>query len=316
MTNRNRVSVVLAALISTGALAQEATASVMPFTLDVQRVAPGFSKKEIEELRVELPRLLRVAKLSVPSTAVSTEALIALKRQDCDRDDGCLQQLAQKAETLYAIYASIDYTIEKNVVAAGRVVGDDGSLVRRQISVTLPKGKAAFGAVAREALAKLVGELELTKLPTSRAVVVAPTPVVVVKPEPAPPVVIDAPVAVKPVVEAPPPQPPMVQASNDSTRTIAYVTIGAGLAAVIFGAAYGLTAEPIRFDDTNVVADDAGKVAGTRLRQGIGLAAVGVGAAAIIVGAVIWGTSPASGPSVAVMPIAGGGVVSVGGTFQ
>ncbi len=313
MTNRNRVCVVLAALISTGALAQEATASVMPFTLDVQRVAPGFSKKETEELRLELPRLLRVAKLSVPSTAVSTEALIALKRQDCDRDDGCLQQLAQKAETLYALYASVDYTIEKNVVAAGRVVGDDGSLVRRQISVTLPKGKAAFGAVAREALAKLVEELELTKLPTSRAVVVAPTPAAVVKPEA---VVVDAPVAVKPVAEVPPPQPPMVQASNDSTRTIAYVTIGAGLAAVIFGAAYGLTAEPIRFDETNVVAEDAGKVAGTRLRQGIGLASVGVGAAAIIVGAVIWGTSPASGPSVAVMPIAGGGVVSVGGTFQ
>ncbi len=314
MTNRLTTCLALL-LVSRVASAQEPTASVMPFTLDVQRVAPGFSKKEIDELKAELPRFLRVAKLDIPLTTAAQEALIALKRQDCDRDDGCLQQLAQKAQTLYAMYASIDYTIEKNVVASGRVVGDDGTLMRRQVAVTLPKGKAAFGVVAREALAKLVGELELTKLPASRAVVVPPTPAVVEKVEPAKsevPVETITPVVVGP----PPPQPPMVQASSDSTRTVAYVTIGAGLAAVIFGAAYGLTAEPIRFDETNVVAADASKVAGTRLRQGIGLGAVGAGAAAIIVGAVIWGTSPASGPSVAVMPIAGGGIVSVGGTFQ
>jgi hypothetical protein len=293
-------------VISSSSFAQEPSPSVMPFTLDVQRVAPGFTKNEAEELRNELPRLLRVANLNIPLAMAQQSALVALKRQDCDRDDGCLQQLAQKAQTLYAMHASVDFTLEKNVVVTGRVVSDEGVLVRRLQTVTLPKGKAPFMTVAREGLTKLIADLELTKLPTSRAVV--PPPVVVVQP-------LDAPVVVKPQIEALPP--PAIEASLGTRRTVGYVTAGAGIAAIIVGGLVYFLAPRVAFDENgNVVRGYEAQVDPTRRQQGAGLAVLGVGLAAVVVGGVLWGLEPATQPTVSIAPIAGGASCVVGGTFR
>lgn len=300
-----RWCLVAAAFFSTLATAQDTDPSLMPFPLEVKRVPPGFTKKEIDDLTLELPRLLRVAKLSVPTSAVSEKALAALKRQDCDRDDGCLQQLAQKAETLYAIYASVDFTLDKNVVAAGRVVSDEGTLIRRLKTVTLPKGKALFATVAREALSQLVSELELTKLPTARMV----APVAETR-------VAEGPEVAAPVAHSPPPTPPLVEAATEPKKIAGYATAGAGIAAIIAGGMVYLTAPPIRFNGTNVVADDAPKVVQAQTQQRVGSALIGVGLAACVVGGILWGTAPSGRPAVAVVPIVGGGAVTVGGTFQ
>jgi len=311
-----RSSLLLSLALSTWAAAQDASPAVTPFTLEVKRVPPGFSKKDNDDLKLELPRQLRIAKVTVPSTAALEDALVALKRQDCDRDDSCLQQLAQKAETLYALHASIDFTLEKNVVMVGRVVSDDGQLVRRPQTVSMPKGKASFSSVAKDAMTRLIAELELVKLPSARAVVVPP-PVVATEPDPAAAAASpDAPTVTKPRVDPPPPAPPMVEASLGPTRMAAYITAGAGVVLIGTGLIVFLVAKPIEMDRSNVLLSDAAFVSDTQIKQRLGVGLMAAGLAAFVVGGVLFGASPSSQPNVAVVPMAGGAAVTLGGTFQ
>jgi len=66
----------------------------------------------------EYLRIVRLAGGQVPDFARYDLALKELKRQDCEREDECLTQLAQKAEALYAMFVGIDYTIEGAGIAA------------------------------------------------------------------------------------------------------------------------------------------------------------------------------------------------------
>ena len=308
-----KMTVVVALItFSTIAGAQEPTASIVPFPFEVLRMPPGTPKADEEALRLELPRLLLVEKINIPSPSDMRDALVALKRQDCDREDSCLQQLAQKAGTLYAVFASIDFTIDKNVVVTGRVVSDEGVLVRKPKSLTLPKGKAAFSTVATDALTRLLREFELTKLPATRPV----APVV-----PSPPPVTDVPRAATPAVAAKPtgepaPIAPLVEASSGPSRALAYDPAGAGVVALGAGVIVFFAAPRIGFQGSNVATDDAKNVATAVAMQRGGSVVMGLGAAAVIAGSVLWALSPSPTTTVAVMPISGGGAVSVGGTFQ
>src|SRR3954471_7021385 len=121
----NRWVVVLALCVSAISFAQAPKPSLMPFPLEFKRTPSGFSKEDKEAMQREYTRLLRLSGAMVPDFARYDLALKELKRQDCEREDECLVQLAKKAESLYALYTSIDYTLEGAVLVSGRVVRDD-----------------------------------------------------------------------------------------------------------------------------------------------------------------------------------------------
>lgn len=124
--------------LSGAAFAQAPRPVVMPFPLELKRVPQGFSKEDAEGLQRDLTRLLRKTGAGVPEFAKYDLALKELKRQDCEREDECLVQLAKRAEALcalyglYGLYASLDLTLEGAVVASGRVVRDDGRPTARR----------------------------------------------------------------------------------------------------------------------------------------------------------------------------------------
>ncbi|MEW6430301.1 MAG: hypothetical protein AB1730_02230 [Myxococcota bacterium] len=140
------------ALVASTALAQAPAPSVAVFPLGTGRLPSGFSKEDTTALQKDFARLVRRSDVLVPDSASLELSIKELKRTDCDREDACLQALAQRAQTLYALYGSIEYTLEGAVVAIGRVVRDDGKLVAGPVTTSLPKGPDAFKDVARVAL--------------------------------------------------------------------------------------------------------------------------------------------------------------------
>ena len=84
--------------------------------LEDKRTASGFSAEDKESMQREYTRLLRLAGAMVPDFARYDLALRELKRTDCEREDECLVQLAKRAEALYAVCVSLDYTLEGAVV--------------------------------------------------------------------------------------------------------------------------------------------------------------------------------------------------------
>jgi hypothetical protein len=188
-------------------VAQEPQPTVAPFPLELKRTPAGFSAKEREELQAEFRRVVRNSGALVPNAGAMDSALAGLKRQDCDREDACLQQLAEKAQTLYGLYASIDYDVTKSVVATGRVVRDDGQVIGELKAITIPKGKDSFVSIARVALVQLLDALKVRQLPPFREakpVAVKPPEVVAEKHEPPP---MPPPPVPSPPLRPPPPTP-------------------------------------------------------------------------------------------------------------
>ncbi len=317
-----RLGVWVVVLVASAAAWGQESAPVTPFPLDVQRVPTNVTAKEVDALKPELARALRQAQVMVPPTATIETALSALKRQDCDRDDSCLQQLAQKAETLYAMYAAVDFNIEKNVVVTGWVVNDEGALVRRPVVIKLPRGTKPYAQVVREALGKLVTELELNKLPVARpriapvaatAPVDAGTPAVAVAANPAP--AADA--------GAPPPMPPLVEARSGVTGTqmASYALIGGGGAVTVAGVLISTLANTRLNGDGVIVrgnesaTDAVAAYKSAKGQQTAGFVVVGIGAAAVVAGTVLLFLPTSKSTTVSFAPVAGGGVVSWGGAF-
>ena len=114
MTTRLIAVAILLSAVSSWA--DEPMPQVAPFTLDVVRAPPEFSKKDKEDLEKLLPMLVRAAKVEVPDAARLSTALTELKRQDCDRDDNCLAQLAKLAGSLYGLFIQLDYDIDGQVL--------------------------------------------------------------------------------------------------------------------------------------------------------------------------------------------------------
>jgi|GEM_PF-1165994 hypothetical protein len=298
---------------SSMSLAQAPRPSVMPFPLELKRTPSGFSKEDKEGLQREYGRLLRLAGAQVPDFARYDLALKELKRQDCEREDECLVQLAKKAEALYALYTSVDYTLEGAVVATGRIVRDDGKVASPTATVKLAKGRDAFKDIAKNALTQLFAQLKVNELSAVRPVETKVEPVKVVEPTKVEPVVVKDP---------PPPLPPLViedtgAGQRSVGKTLVYVGGGVAVAGAVVagvGAAVGYGAP--RSADNSVARDPAAEASlGTaRTLTTVGFIGLGVGALTGIVGAVLWGTA-APAPQVAVTPVAGGAVVQLGGTF-
>ncbi len=295
-------------VLSAGAWAQGAKPSVMSFPLEFKRVPAAVTKAEREGLTSDAERLLRAAGAQLPDFAKAEQALAELKRQDCEREDACLQQLAQKAETLYALYANVDFTLEGMVVVTGRVVRDDGKLVAPLQTVTLPRGKDKHRDVAKNALVALYELLKVKELPPVREV--AQPVVATVEPKKVEPVVVTPPVVTQPGPSEPSPV----------AKTLVYAGAGvavAGLAAAIAGAAVGGGAGKLRVGNEGLYATDAeaaANLATGRTLTTVGFVGLGLGAAAAAVGAVLWASTPSS-PKVTFVPMAQGGAFVVGGSF-
>lgn len=257
-------------------------------------------------------RLVRKSGALVPDTASLELAVKELKRQDCEREDECLKQLAAQAQTLYALYASVDYSLEGAVVATGRVVRDDGKIASALQTVTMPKGKDAFRDVAKVALVRLLEQLELAKLPPFRPV---EKPVEVKT---------DVPKQEPEVKLPPPPPPPVVEKGVPPAKIAGWTMVGVGAAALVGGVVMLAVADP-QLDGARVIvptgtqsqgeAADAYRTA--RTQQTIGGVIAGVAGAMAVGGLVMVLMTGDDEPtkSVSVMPVAGGAMVSIGGTI-
>ena len=289
------------------AVAQDPQPTVAPFPLELRRMPSGFSNKEREELQAEFRRFVRSAGAMVPNAGSMDSALLALRRQDCDRENECLQQLAQRAQTLYGLFASIDYDMTKNVVATGRVVREDGKLIGELRTITIAKGSDSFMSVARVALVQLLSALKVKELPPFREAVVKPV-------EPVKPF--------DPNAFPPPPLPPTVtQPAETNLKTPGYVLLGVGGAVAVGGVLVFALANP-RVDSNGVIArgsstpaDAVAAYNAARTQQAAGLVMTGVGAAAAATGLILVLLPPKQTVAVTAMPTAGGAMFSVGGVF-
>lgn len=294
-------------LLASAAFAQAPAPTVTPFPLDVKRTPSNFSKQDTAELQKEFMRLVRKYGAMVPDSATYDVALKELKRQDCEREDECLKQLAQKGATLYAVYASVDYTLEGKVVSTGRVVRDDGVVVSKLETVELPKGRDAFKDVAIVALSQLLQALNVKSLPAVRAVTPPDAPKK------------DTPPDIKPD-QPPPPPPPLVVHEGMRGRAVAQygLLIGGGVVAVTGAVVAGLanaTTSSLTIRDGTIAEGDLEKWRAARSQETVGWVLTGAGAAAVVAGAVLLLTD--TPPPVTVAPVAsgGGGGVVLQGTF-
>ena len=286
-----RISTCIVVLLASVASAQDAAPSVAPARLNIVRAPKNTSSKELEELRTDFLRLLRKSGANLPDSATLEVARKDLKRDDCDRDDDCLKQLAAFAHTLYGIYVEVDFTLSGAVVASGRIVRDDGKLIAPLKSVTIPKGNDAFNDIARVAITRLLEELGMARLAPTKP---TPTAVEVVPP---------------PTLDTPPPTPPLVVVETTSTGRIVSYTIGA-LAVIALATGFGLLisgqldAARVPVNANNIFlgppnAESSDIAAGIRTKRTIGTAVTAVGAAAAATAIILFFVSPAvdSGPS-------------------
>lgn len=303
-----RLSFAVVLLVSLGAFAQEPLPLVAPFTLDVKRSPSGFSKKEKEELQKLFPMLVRGSDAAVPESAKLSSALLELKRQDCEREDECLTQLAKFAGALYGLYVSVDYNTDKHVIAVGRIVRDDGVSMGPAQTVDILKANGAFKDIARDALNQVLTKLAVGKLSPFRpaATVVPDRPIIVKEP-------VKDPIR----LDVPPPPPPQFEKHTSIGRIIGWVGVGVGAAVGAGGVIAFATAPVVRKDgDGNILPADRLKLAPAQSQQalGVGLMVGGFGVAAA--GAVMVAISKDSETvKTTLVPLPGGGVVLVGGAF-
>lgn len=213
-----RLAVALLLCATTTAWAQ-GKPTLVDFPLDVKS---ALSEAQLTELQDDFRQMLAKNNgLLVPTKTNWRLAVAAHKRQDCEVRNECLQQLAISAATLYAMYCSVEKNASGEVTATGRVVNQDGVLVRPPEQVKLPKG-TGFNDTAREALKQLLAKLALEKL----------SPVLEKKVED-----VKDPIG---IVQGPQPtQPP----PPDSTlRTIGFVTGGLAVVGAAVAIGFGVTA--------------------------------------------------------------------------
>lgn len=301
-------------LCSTLAVAQEPRPEVAPFPLEIIRTSDDATKKDADDLRKLLPMMLRAAAAAVPDSAKLTAALEDLHRPDCNRDDACLAQLAKLSGSLYAFHGQLDFDLDRNVVASGRVVRDDGRAVRPTKTVTLARGAASFRETAQAALKQLLSELAVGQLPPFRPeepLAEAPPPVTapVTAPEPVPlplPLPVFAPVPV------------VVRSPVSPLRAVGLAGVGVGVACliaggVLFGTA-GVPRTEVSQGVVRVLSEDAARVPAIQRSQTAGVALLAVGAGLAVAGAGLSLFGPGK-PVTTVVPLNAGAAVLIEGAL-
>jgi hypothetical protein len=160
---KSRPLLLCLALVATGAAAQ-GKPTLIDYPLHVKLPVPAAKRYALQDDFRQL--VVRNVGVLVATRTTWSAALAAHKRQDCDVRNGCLQQLAVAAGTLYALYAAVEQNAAgTEVIASGRIVNQDGAQVRAPLSVTVPVRTTATDA-AREALSRLLAGLDLDRLPS------------------------------------------------------------------------------------------------------------------------------------------------------
>ena len=282
-------------LLAATAAAAQGKPTLVDFPLDVKS---AMSDAQLTELQDDFRQMLaRNNGLLVPTRTNWKLAVAAHKRQDCEVRNECLQQLAISAATLYALYCSVEKNASGEVTATGRVVNQDGVLVRPPEQVKLPKGDS-FNATAREALKQLLAKLSLEKL----------SPVLEKRVEE----VKDPIVLVQSPAQVPPP--------SSSLRTLGFVTgglavVGAGVA-IGFGASASAARSQLPADGHFTSENDARSQAS--VNQGATLALIGGAAAAVFAAtsvAMFVLSVPSTDASISVAPGPYGAAVVLNGRF-
>ncbi len=285
MASRRLGLVVL--LVAAGAQAQTARPTVVTYPLDLDP-NPALTRVEPALREAYQDALQDKAGVLTPSKAEIEEAYAATRRQDCRESNDCLAQLATKAATLYAVYGALEYSAKRQLVLHGRVVRDDGKLMATARAEASVEGNVVDAL--RGLAPQFFEQLGLRALaPFKEAGVAAAS----------------GPGAV--VVAAPP-------ADGAPLRLAGMVLTGVGAAAAVAGGVVFASAGTIRTQGSNVLVEDAPKVAGVQAAQGAGVALLVAGAGTAALGGVLWMLAPKA-PRVALIPTAGGAFVHVGGEF-
>jgi hypothetical protein len=323
---------VLLVLSATAAWGQEPRPLVAPFPLDFKRVPGGFSKKDREELQKLLPLLVRGADAATPDPARLASSLAELKRQDCDREDECLAQLAKLSGSLYGLYVGLDYTLEKRVVAVGRVVRDDGVAMGPAKTVEVAR-QGAFKDIAREAVKQLLAQLGVGRLSPFRPASAVDAKTDAPKQAPdakeqkeakeadaRPPEV--TPDVTKPELPLPPPPPPAVVADDGAGQRLAgrSLLIGgaivavAGASVLLAGRGVGGSLQPDM--NQNLPREQLSTYRTASTLTTVGVVGLAVGGASAVTGAILMLTARGA-PQVTAgfAPMAGGAVLSIQGEF-
>lgn len=304
-TTWSRGAWALTAVVASLSWAQAAkpTVASTPLELDPNPALTRFEK----ELQSSYFKLLdeRSGAL-VPSRKETEAALKETKRLDFRESDEALAKLAEKSGTLYAVFASLQYTVRKQLVLTGRVVRDDGKLMKTA-RIELEKGNDTIVARFTPLAEQFFGELGLKSLPTFKEV-------------PKPEVLPVQPVKPPKEVGPPPPLPPVVPVDTGAGQRNAgqLMTIaGLGVAVVggvLLGAGQGIGGA-LGVDNGNLPPEKVNDLRTAQALTGAGVVTLGVGALTGIIGAVVWATAPAAPVKVSMGPVAGGAMLGVQGEF-
>ena len=243
----------------------------------------------------------------VPSKKEADAAMKESKRLDFRDSDEALARFAEKAGTMYAVFASVQYTARKQLVLSGRVVRDDGKLIKTA-RVELPRGDDTLAGRITLLSELFFTELGLARLPTFKEVKTS-TPEVRVEP-----------VKVKLVDSPPPPPPPVALVDTGAGQRSAgkvLVIGGAGVAvlgAVLLGVGQGIGGS-LGVVSGNVPEAKVSDFQAARTLTGAGLVTLGVGAVAAAAGAVLWAIAPAPPVKVSAVPMQGGVMLGFQGEF-
>lgn len=242
----------------------------------------------------------------------SEAAIKDTKRQDFRESDEGLARLAEKAGTLYGLYASLEFTPKKVLVLSGRVVRDDGRLIK-SAQVQLPKGEDTIVDLMRPLTMQLIEQLGLAALPSFKQAVI-------------PPVVAEVP-PVKPVpdpvkIEPPPPPPLVVVDEGAGQRTAGRaLVIGGGVAAVagavLLGAGQAVGAQLTPDGNRNLPLEQLPRYQTATGLSTSGIVALALGGVTAGAGAIVWALAPSAPTPVKVVlvPQPGGAMFSLQGEY-
>lgn len=301
----------LVVCLSAFSWAQTTAPSLMPFPLELKRTPPAVDALARLGLQQEWLAVVRQTGAQVPDAAKIDKVVGEVKRQDCEREDQCLVQLAARAGTLYALYANLDTTLDGAVVMTGRVVREDGLLVGSLESVRVAVSKGPFKDYARSAMTQLLAKLKIAQLDPNR-----PKPAVVEVATRPPETKPNAEVGVPPPppsagVTASPPAASPDMAPGPSLVLIGVSLVGAGGVIAAIGAGIG---GGVQLQGTQVPIGQLDTILAARTLTTVGFIGMGLGVVSAAIGGVLWGTSK---PRVAVnFGVDGRGAwVQLGGRF-
>lgn len=302
----------LALACSSTALAQ-GKPTLIDYPLDVKAPLPAAQQTELQnDFRQLLARN--------PAVLVSTRShwkasVAALKREDCEIRDECLQQLATTAGTLYALYASVEQNAAgTEVTATGRVVNQDRIQVRARLTFTVLK-KASFNEAAREAISQLLTGLELGKLPLVLTAPSAEPPAAEVKVTPPS----REPQDLVLVVPALPPEPKSEPGVN-GLRVAGWATGGLGVVAAGLAVGFGVSAAVARGSlpaDGRFVEESQARTQTAVNRDATIALGSSLAAAALLGTATVLfiASAPPSTPTITLAPVPGGAHLTLSGEF-